>query len=146
MTASQVAQWTEENKRRARARNIITTITQNQTLQLGSGYLDPDYQRHGTLTAWDSSSDTEDEEVEKTPTCARWREIRHYLFNTRGPSDLAWDSMTFEIPEWTLYRYIQARGGLALTPGEWHEFLVFADYRKKLFQYVIKHPFSLFTH
>lgn len=145
LNACQAAQWSEENRRRAQARKIIAKITRNRTLQLGTGNLNPDYQRDGTLDAWDSSSDTADEEDDKTPACARWCEIRHYLFNTRSPLELAWDSMTFEIPEWTLYRYIQARGGLALTPDEWHEFLVFANYREQLFQYVIDVIF-LFLH
>ena len=131
MAANQVALWTEENKRRAQARSIIMRVT---TIRNAISNSHPENHRSGNLDAWDSAPDTEDEEDEKSPICPRWDEIRQYLFNTRGPSNLAWNSMTFEIPEWTLYQYIQFHGGLVITPGEWHCFLVFANYREQLFQ------------
>jgi hypothetical protein len=102
------------------------------------------FQRTGGWDDWDSGSDSEEEEEEevKTPSCRRWSEIKQFLSETREPGDLAWDSMTFEIPEWTLFRYIQARGGLVIAPGEWHDFLV-ADYRKELFQCVFHPSYSI---
>lgn len=134
MTFEQAARCKEENRRRSQASNIVASVTKDRALQSAYGNLGADNQRDDILDAFDCASDTDDEEDEKKPTCPRWREIRQYLFNTRGPSDLAWDSMTFEIPEWTLYRYIQMRGGLAITSDEWHDFLVFAHHKTNLFQ------------
>ena len=136
MTDGEKAHWISENKRRTQSRRIMSTLSRNQAVQNLARSAHPDNGRDGQIDAWDSASDTEDEEKEETPKCRRWKEIRQYLFSNRGPNELAWDSMTFEIPEWTLYRYIRDRGGLAITPIEWHDFLVFADHRGNLFQYV----------
>jgi hypothetical protein len=83
------------------------------------------------MDTFDESSDSADEDDdEPPPVCPRWEEIKKYLFNTCAPLKRAWDRMTFEIPEWTLYKYIEGHGGLDIIPTEWHEFLVFSHSRK----------------
>ena len=136
MTDAEKARWTIENGRRTQSRRIMFTVSENRTIQSLVQGAHPDNRRDGSIDAWGSASDTEDEEDEETPRCDRWDEIRQHLFSNRGPNELAWDSLTFEIPEWTLYRYIRDRRGLAITSIEWHEFLVFADHRRELFQYI----------
>ena len=76
-------------------------------------------------------------EDEKTFECPRWGEITRYLFNNRGPGELALDTMIFDMPEPTLYKYILERGGLDITTEEFRQFLAFADYKKELFRCVI---------
>ena len=109
MTGTEKARWTIENGRRTQSRRIMFTLSKNQTIQSLVQGAHPDNRRDGRIDAWGSASDTEDEEDEETPRCDRWNEIRQHLFSNCGPNELAWDSLTFEIPEWTLYRYIRDR-------------------------------------
>ena len=143
MTLEEKSRWINENSRRGQARKIITKLKfqESQNWLYGAH---PETRRDGVIDNLDSKwSDTDDEEDEPTPTCKRWNEIKNYLFANRGPNELAWDSMIFDIAEWTLYRYITERGGINLSPVEWHDFLVFADHKKQLFQYIFYPPLPL---
>ncbi|KAE9378280.1 hypothetical protein N431DRAFT_461813 [Stipitochalara longipes BDJ] len=62
-------------------------------------------------------------------------EITQYLFANRAPLELALNTMDFDIPEPTLYRYIMNRGGLDITPAELRQFLFTANNKKQLFAY-----------
>jgi hypothetical protein len=86
----------------------------------------------------DTSSEDDVAEYEKViSNCPRWTEIVEYLMRNRGPCELALDTMTFSMPEPTLYRYIMTRGGLDITPEEFRMFLRTANDRQELFQYGI---------
>jgi hypothetical protein len=84
------------------------------------------------------SSDTSDEESDPQPAPTfdypRYLEISEYLFDNRNPLELALDTMDFDMPEATLYRYIQNRGGLAISPQEFRNFLIYADSQNDLFR------------
>ena len=80
----------------------------------------------------DDAGETEEEEKFE---CPRWDEFTQYLFADRAPPQLALDTMDFDIPEPTLYRYIIDRGGLLITPAEFRQFLFTANNRKQLFAY-----------
>lgn len=67
-----------------------------------------------TASESESESDLEAED-EETFECPRWGEITQYLFNNRGPGELALDTMIFDMPEPTPYKYILERGGLDIT-------------------------------
>jgi len=136
MPEAKKALYRLENRRREQVRQILYLLQTKQDF-VKNQRTDPDDRRDVYDAYEDSASDTEDEEVVRISTaCPRWDEICQYLFNNRGPNELAWESMDFEIPEWTLYRYIQFRGGLNLSPTEWHDFLVVASERKELFRFV----------
>lgn len=58
------------------------------------------------------------------PPCPRQQDITLYLRSHRRDGQLCLDTMDFEIPEWTLYRYIQTyfrtqNTGFSITPKEW---------------------------
>lgn len=68
------------------------------------------------------------------PQCPRWEEITEYLFRNRGPGELALDTMTSDIPEQVLYKYILERGGLDITVEEFRGFLATAHKKRELFR------------
>jgi hypothetical protein len=88
--------------------------------------------------SYSSGSETSGEDIDpwECPPCPRWDGITQYLFNNRGPLELALDTMDFDIPESNLYRYIEDRGGLAggITPLEFRNFLICAHTRGELFE------------
>lgn len=136
MTDAEKRAVAHENSRRQHASSISVKLAASTVLQ--RKVLNPENRRDGVMDAVDESPDTEDEDDDETPpACPRWEEIKNYLFDTCGPRQLAWDTMTFDIPEWTLYRYIEGHGGLDITPMEWHEFLVVAHSKQELFRFVI---------
>lgn len=94
---------------------------------------------YGKIVDEDDISDTEDEESDlqsATPTFDKQRyfQISQYLFDNRLPLELALDTMDFDMPEATLYRYIQNRGGLTIKPQEWRNFLLYTDSQNLLFR------------
>ncbi|KAN0108634.1 hypothetical protein V8E51_008376 [Hyaloscypha variabilis] len=122
-TAEQQESVRTENARRAWAMQLCQVISDS------AGLLPADPEDE------DDADEDEDEGKEaQTLECPRWDEITQYLFANRAPLELALDTMDFDIPEPTLYRYIMDRGGLAITPAEFREFLFTAN-RKKLFAY-----------
>jgi hypothetical protein len=129
MTESEKAGWEFENKRRSQALLIFYSIaTGSETEPLAvppNQPKDPGTEAQGVQV--------EDEGI---PDCPRWTEILNYLLNNRGPLELALDSLTFEIPEPTLYRYILNRGGLDISPTEWRAFLRTANHKGEYFRYV----------
>lgn len=68
-------------------------------------------------------------------SCPRYDEIKAYLCQNRHYEQLALDTMDFDIPERTLYRYILDRGGLGITPLEFRNFLYTASERREMFFY-----------
>lgn len=70
----------------------------------------------------------------ENPLCPRWEEITEYMFRNRGPGELALDTMTFDIPEHVLYKYILQRGGLDITAEEFRDFLAMAHKKLELFR------------
>jgi len=77
----------------------------------------------------------DDSDFPITYSCPRYDEIKAYLLRNRHHQQLALDSMDFDMPERTLYRYIIDRGGIALTPLEFRSFLYTASWRQELFFY-----------
>lgn len=76
--------------------------------------------------------DTGDFALEVSYTCPRWSEITSYLFQNRGPCQLALDTMSI-LPVSSFYRYIRDCGGISLTPLEFWNFLGTANDRYELF-------------
>lgn len=68
-------------------------------------------------------------------SCPRYDEIKAYLCRNRHYEQLALDTMDFDMPERTLYRYILDRGGLEITPLEFRNFLYTASERREMFFY-----------
>ncbi|KAG4027309.1 hypothetical protein MFRU_031g00570 [Monilinia fructicola] len=67
-----------------------------------------------------------------TYSCPRWDDITGYLFDHRGPLELALDSMGV-LSEPAFFRYIRDHGGITLTPMEFRGFLGVANEREELF-------------
>ncbi|CZR60774.1 uncharacterized protein PAC_10670 [Phialocephala subalpina] len=67
--------------------------------------------------------------------CPRYGEIKTYCLDNRNPLQLAFDSMDFDIPEPTMFRYIQDRGGINLSAEEFRSFLHCCNTKKELFIY-----------
>ena len=132
MTEEQAAWVTSENGRRMHALGILQALEKNMISEADKVYLDTFRKMDVEDNNWEGESD-EDEDPEPKPNCPRWEEIVGYVLRNRGPLELAWDTMNFEIPEPTLYRYIMKRGGLKITPMEWRAFLRVANYRGELF-------------
>ncbi|KUJ15687.1 uncharacterized protein LY89DRAFT_734841 [Mollisia scopiformis] len=65
----------------------------------------------------------------------RYEEIRQYCLNNRKPLQLAFDSMDFDIPEPTMYRYILNQGGITISPTEFRDFLHCCQSKRRLFEY-----------
>lgn len=124
MNAQQLDDVKAENARRVRAAKIYATMNRDQ---LSSEFPDSD-----------SDSADDQDETEESVECPRWDEITQYLFQNRGPLELAINTMTFEMSEPTFYRYIRERGSLDITPAEFRDFLKVAHRRRLLFRY---HPF-----
>lgn len=132
MTQREVQYQTLEYNRRQHAQRIILA-RYNYTTVIQPAHSIPD---------WDSSSGSESDDDLDEPTrpwvcppCPRWNEITQYLFNNRGPLDLALDTMDFDMPEQNLYKYILDRGiPGGLTPREFRNFLINAHSRGVLFE------------
>jgi len=122
MTAEDQSFIRVENARRARTVQIYMSMM----LPLGSA------SSANPQLVKDKSDEKEEEQIFE---CPRWDEITQYLFANRGPSELALDTMTFDTPEPSLYRYIVDRGGLDITPTEFRQFLLYANNKKQLFSY-----------
>jgi hypothetical protein len=125
-----------ENLRRSHVQGIVNSTGSSRNKQPKG--TNPENEKDNVINAKDEV-DTEDEdgEDEIVPACPRWFEITEYLFDNRGPLELALDTMTFDMPEATLYRYIMNRGGLNITTGEWRVFLRHCNFRDDLFKYAI---------
>lgn len=127
-----------ENARRIKADNIRAALADRLTWE---GSNNPGDSSNGDNSAEDTSdndsqySDSYDDDY-KNPQCPRWEDITQYLFNNRGPNELALDTMTFDIAEPNLYKYILDRGGLDITAEEFRSFLAMANKREELFRYV----------
>ena len=136
MTDEERARIGLENARKRQAEKIYNAMTLALAAQPDD--LNPDFFRDGIIDRKDLYSDSEDVEEDEPslPHCPRWNEITQYLFHNRGPNELALDTMTFDMPEPTFYRYIMDRGGLAITPAEFRDFLAVANHQQLLFQYV----------
>ncbi|KUJ16032.1 uncharacterized protein LY89DRAFT_783262, partial [Mollisia scopiformis] len=70
-----------------------------------------------------------------TCKCPRYDAIKKHFLGNRGPQELAFDSMEFDIPEPTLLRYIQDRGGISLDAEDLRSFLHCCNVKKELFNY-----------
>lgn len=68
-------------------------------------------------------------------TEARHKKIKKYCLANRDPLQLTFDSMDFDIPEPTTYKYILSRGGLSITADEFREFLQCCNEKRELFDY-----------
>ncbi|KAH8586422.1 hypothetical protein B0O99DRAFT_585965 [Bisporella sp. PMI_857] len=66
---------------------------------------------------------------------SHYQSISSYLLKNRGPLELALDTMDFDIPEATLYRYIIERGGLIISPRDFRSFLIQADKKGEYFEW-----------
>jgi len=85
------------------------------------------------LVEYDAAEISSMKPPEVTYHCPRWDEITSYLFNNRGPLELALDTMgTIPVP--SFYRYIRDRGGISLTPLEFRNFLGVASAKGELFR------------
>lgn len=135
MTDGERVYWTFENQRRAQAQVIVQASSRilgaaRPALNPGSAIGN---EEHGENEDDEDTSD-EEESPEPVPVCPRWFEITEYMFENRAPLQLALDTMDFEIPEGTFYRYVMDRGGLQITPAEFREFLRCANHTDDLFQ------------
>ena len=123
-----------EMGRRTRARRILCSLEIFNNRQ--SKLTDPENAKNNIINAKDNEDpDDEEGEGDIAPPCSRWFEITQYLINNRGLLELALDTMVFDMPEATLYRYSTNRGGLQVTPIEWRTFLRHCDYRDEIFKY-----------
>lgn len=78
------------------------------------------------------SPDLDPEPSVPLPDCPEFTQIQQYLFANRR--ELALDSMNFPMPEYTLYSYILASGGISLTPDMWRAFLEVCNHTPYLFK------------
>jgi hypothetical protein len=124
MSAEQQTYFRVENLRRSRAMQIYQSMTQST-----------ESSSHPPNPLLEKDEDFNEKAEVLIFECPRWDEITQYLFTNRGPLELAFDTMTFDIPEPTLYRYVMDRGGLAITPEEFRQFLLFTNNKKQLFSY-----------
>lgn len=134
MSAEVKARHVSENERIGQVARILEKRRNTQGQQYHM--YNPELLKNDLIDRIDQDSDTEDEQGvdEVVPSCPRWSEITEYLFDNRGPLELALDSMTFDMPEATLYRYIMDRGGLKITPQEFRVFLRHCDHSNDLFK------------
>ena len=68
----------------------------------------------------------------ETASCARYPEIRAFLFANR--LELALDTLNFRMPEHMMYAHILRTGKINLTTEEWRSFLEVCHFRKVLFK------------
>lgn len=84
---------------------------------------------HGPSTARDDDDATTEYSEDVPPSCRRFWTIRRYLLKHRNQGQLCLDTMNFDMPEHTLFHYINRYGddsdheSLPLTFDEWREFL-----------------------
>jgi hypothetical protein len=137
MTTDELAATGLENLRRKRRGRLLTAME-----AADEAYRIPSY----TIPRWQPFEDPEEgkefdlfngedekEQLEPTPPCPRYDEIKNYILYNSSQGRLCFDTMTDIFPEPTLYKYIQKYGDLDITPQELSIFLKNCSDRREVF-------------